>query len=290
MSKKHWIEDDATRKKFWAYAKGDLGLTEDEVHQALGVKSTRDFDGDKAAAMALLQNYAAGIVPRRARAALTLQKPEHVEARVIAFCDLYTPGGTRIGLTAREGAKPDDLVATALALMDAAMSLVNIFNFGAAAQRHTPNKQPATKPPKPFDGRPTPPPAPDSGKHAPPPPPASHSHPAASALPPAGNGQARLPGRGQASGGVIQTEIIKITAPKGKPVVEFWRPNRKFREVPWSLGGEKLIAIAPTLAATGWEAAHFDAVGEEYKLAVNVHWTPSQPDGKYKDITLVELR
>lgn len=272
MSNKHWIEDDATQRKFWAYAKDNLGLTEDEVHQALGVESTKDFGGDKAAAMALLQNYAASIVPRRARDELSTQEPGHAEARVIAFCDLYAPSGTRISLTAREGAAHDDLVATMLALVDASEILINVFGFSAIPQKYTNNnRQPAAKP---TTARPAPPPAPGSGEHTPPPP----SQPPAL---PAGNGQAK--------GGIIQAEIVKITAPKGKPVVEFWRPNRKYREVPWSLGGEKLMAIAPTLVAVGWETAHFDAIGEEYELLVNVHWVPSQC-GKYKDITLVELR
>lgn len=273
MSDKHWIENDATRRKFWAYAKSDLGLNEDEVHDALGIASTKQFDGDKTAAMTLLQNYAAGIVPRRARLLLDEQEPEHTEARVIAFCDLYAPNGTKVALTAREGAKPDDLVATALALTDATEMLVNVFGFGIAPQKYTNNnRQPATtKPPAPA-----PPPAPSNA----PPLPAAGTPPA----PPAENGQPQ--------GGIIQAEFMRITAPKGKPVVEFWRPNRKYAEIRWQLGGEKLLAIAPTLKAANWQVTHFgaEAVGQEYQLLVSVHWVPSKPDGKYKDITKVELR
>ena len=88
----------------------------------------------------------------------------------------------------------------------------------------------------------------------------------------------------------MQTEFVKVTAPKGKPVVEFWRPNRKYSEVRFYLGGEALMKLAPTLAAKGWAAEHFDAIGEEYTLPLNVYWEPSQPDGKYKDIVKIELR
>lgn len=163
MTKKmtHWIEDDMTHKKFWAYVKSDLGLTEDEVHRALGVESIKNFTDDKTAAMTLLQNYAAGIVPRRVRDALSAQEIEHAEARVIAFCDLYAPDGARISLTAREGARHDDLVATTLALIDAAKTLVNVFNFSVASQKPN-NKQPAAKKP-PIPARPAPPLPPGNG-------------------------------------------------------------------------------------------------------------------------------
>jgi len=278
---KHWIESDTTRKKFWAYAKGDLGLNEDEVHDALGVASTKQFDGDKTAAMALLQNYAAGIVPRRERLLLDEQEAVHAEARVVAFCDLYAPNGTKVALTAREGAKPDDLVATALALLDASEALVNMFGFSPVPQKYTNNNNGQPKKPT-TPTRPTPPPPPAGARagapgKAPPPPPAQPP------APPAENGQAQS--------GVIQAEFVRITAPKGKPVVEFWRPNRQYAEIRWQLGGEKLLALAPTLKAANWQVTHFgaEAVGEEYQLPVNVHWTPSKC-GKYKDITKVVLR
>lgn len=52
----HWAAGDL--KVFWAYVKGTLGLTEDEVHEALEVASVRDFGGTKADAMRLLNAYA----------------------------------------------------------------------------------------------------------------------------------------------------------------------------------------------------------------------------------------
>ncbi len=52
------IADDAARKAFWAHAKGTLGLSEDEVHEALGVESVNDFEGTKGEAADALAAYA----------------------------------------------------------------------------------------------------------------------------------------------------------------------------------------------------------------------------------------
>jgi hypothetical protein len=46
----HWIdcvteEGQPIRPRFWKWAKQDMGLNEDEVHTALGVKSVKDFAG-----------------------------------------------------------------------------------------------------------------------------------------------------------------------------------------------------------------------------------------------------
>ena len=43
----HWIADAPTRAQFWAWAGQDLGLSNDEVHQALGAESVYDFPGTK---------------------------------------------------------------------------------------------------------------------------------------------------------------------------------------------------------------------------------------------------
>ena len=53
-AKPHWIDDDATRKRFWAYVKDDLGLTEEQVHTGLNVAHMRDFLGTKKEAAAIL--------------------------------------------------------------------------------------------------------------------------------------------------------------------------------------------------------------------------------------------
>jgi hypothetical protein len=54
--KKHWIDD--SRAAFWGWARGTMGLTETQVHEALGVEHVRDFAGDKKAAVELIKRYA----------------------------------------------------------------------------------------------------------------------------------------------------------------------------------------------------------------------------------------
>ncbi len=56
--KAHWIDNPKARAKFWVYTKNDLGLEKDEVYEALGVKSIRDFDGTMQQAKDKLDTYA----------------------------------------------------------------------------------------------------------------------------------------------------------------------------------------------------------------------------------------
>lgn len=57
----HWIERDEIRRRFWAWAKGTLHLTEDNVHAALGVERVSEFAGTMDEAKASIQAYAAEI-------------------------------------------------------------------------------------------------------------------------------------------------------------------------------------------------------------------------------------
>jgi len=93
-----------------------------------------------------------------------------------------------------------------------------------------------------------------------------------------------------AEGGTYQTETVKVTAPSGKPVVEFWRPGRKYSEIRYQLGGEELLKLCPALADAGWVAAHFDDIGKEYTLPLTIHWTPSPKNAKWQDIVSIEMR
>ena len=43
--KMHWIEDPKIQRRFWAWTSETLGMSSDEVHEALGVDHVRDFDG-----------------------------------------------------------------------------------------------------------------------------------------------------------------------------------------------------------------------------------------------------
>jgi hypothetical protein len=53
----HWIKDENSRKRFWAWAKQTRGLNEDEIHEALAVTSLKDYLGSKADAMTALNDY-----------------------------------------------------------------------------------------------------------------------------------------------------------------------------------------------------------------------------------------
>ena len=54
VSPPHWIDDAQTRVNFWVWTRS-LGLSNDDVHRILGVKSMRDFDGTKTEAATLIK-------------------------------------------------------------------------------------------------------------------------------------------------------------------------------------------------------------------------------------------
>jgi hypothetical protein len=53
----HWIANPTVRARFWIYCK-ELGLTNDEVHEALEVAHIVEFSGSMAEAKAILDDYA----------------------------------------------------------------------------------------------------------------------------------------------------------------------------------------------------------------------------------------
>ena len=57
----HWIADDKVRVRFWAWATGDqensLGLTNDQVHEALNVEHVADFPGTMGQAKELIEAW-----------------------------------------------------------------------------------------------------------------------------------------------------------------------------------------------------------------------------------------
>ncbi len=280
--KNNWIMNETQRALFWVSVQKYLGHLDDShaaAHAACAVDTMKDFEGSLDDAIALVVEYAAADAEHRKQAALA-----GVKTLSVTYERKFNLGNyesLHIGMASWADVH-DDTTAEEVqaelwrwvkeAVKQQALPVINTAK-APVSQTKAPT---TTKPPAPA-----PPPAPGSGEHTPPPP-AGHSHPVAPALP-AGNGQAQ--------GGIIQAEFMRITAPKGKPQVEFWRPNRRYAEIRWQLGGEKLLAIAPTLKAAGWQVTHFgaEAVGQEYQLLVSVHWVPSAC-GKYRDITKVELR
>lgn len=277
--KNDWIIADKKRALFWVSVEEYLGHLDDShaaAHLACAVDSMKEFEGSLDDAIALVIDFAAADAEHRKQAALAGIKTLSVTYE--RKFNLGDYNSLHIGMTSwadvHDDTTAEEVQAELWKWVKDAVKEQALPVIKAAEQPTSQTKAPTTiKPPVPA--RPTPSPGPGN---APPPPPTQST--------------GSLTGNGQAQGGVIQAEIIKITAPKGKPVVEFWRPNRKYAEIRWQLGGEKLLAIAPALFQAGWREAHFgaEAVGQECQLAVNVHWAPSKPDGKYKDITLVELR
>jgi len=90
---------------------------------------------------------------------------------------------------------------------------------------------------------------------------------------------------------VLDTNIVKISAPKGKPRIEFWNPNRQYPEIYWALSAEAFLEqVASGLEAAGWTAEHFKQVGEQYTVALRIEWAVSPKNEKWKDIIAVWLR
>ena len=88
----------------------------------------------------------------------------------------------------------------------------------------------------------------------------------------------------------ITTEI-RITAPKGKPVVEFWDSTRtrKYPEETWKFGGASLLEHSPSLIVAGFSAAHLVDIGKVYQVKCEVAWSISPKDPKWHDIVAVKI-
>ena len=276
-AKNEWVTTKDGRACFWATA-NELGLTKDEAHRALHfVESCYDFAGTLDEALALLGNYAelkaktVETVTQAAQSnALFTMAAQLPEAPALAWTKFQKePGSPTWSLTLRAGLPPeqaDEATREVLRQVARVEKWLDENHFRpvyhgseiAASPVRAPQQRPPAK------SKSTPPSPPTGASNGAPPPPTD--------------------------GATIETEFVKITAPKGKPVMEFWRPNRKFAEIRYHLGGEAFLKLAPALADAGWTAQHFEEVGAEYPLALTITWEPSQPDGKYKDITAVALR
>ena len=282
----HWIDGDGAEKKFWGYVTDTLGLTPNDVYEALGVDSLHASTQTKEQIVEALK---ARVETSQEELRLSLKPKEavHSEAQTIAWMDVFTADGAMVNLTARQGATLDDIVANALAL-EAAWAKLQKLGWTAVPrvprrvvngkQEHKGNgKAPvqSTTPPPPTTPAPGPPQAPQAG-NAPQAPQAKAPAPAPAA---GGNG----------NGGVEQITEVRVTAPAGKPQVEFWRASRKYPELKWALGGEALLKLAPALAAAGWTPAHFDTIGGNFTVKWAVGWEISPKNPKWKDITEVKV-
>lgn len=318
MSASDWNNDQWSM--FWATAK-DLGYKPDDIHRLFGVKSMKEWTGGTfAEAIAALKLGKDGdSAPAAETAPQQVPSPPTPAKQVAAaqFPDVTEEPATERG-TLDTAALKDWLEATEAAeeegrkrlesLAEAPFSVNTFFKTGggfncqitvrdvndrdgmvrfnricnglrkigcyavdrngniltspamavaAAAERRQPSAPQGPAAPMPATG--TPPAAPSTAPHA-------------------------------TTGGAFEMiDSFKVTAPKGKLQVEFWRTGREYPELRWNLSAEKLLEIAPTVAAAGWTAAHFATIGSEHTLKLKVHWEPSPKNPKWKDITAVEL-
>ena len=65
--KKHWIEYKGASKKFWAWAHERLRLTDDEVHEALGVKKVKEYTGKMKEAKKQIEEWLADRIKQEAK-------------------------------------------------------------------------------------------------------------------------------------------------------------------------------------------------------------------------------
>jgi len=59
----HWIDDPKVRPRFWKWARDERGLNDEQVHQALNVKSVKDFPGTMDQAKTLIEAWPTGEDP-----------------------------------------------------------------------------------------------------------------------------------------------------------------------------------------------------------------------------------
>lgn len=116
----HWSET-ADRQTF-VQAVADLGLDGNDVPAILGVERVCHFEGTVEDAVDCLVDYAHRN-RQNIRDSLHPSDVFHSEAQAIAWTNTYLPDGTQVNVTARQGASPDDIVSTVLALTDALETL-----------------------------------------------------------------------------------------------------------------------------------------------------------------------
>jgi hypothetical protein len=268
-AKNTWVVEEGGRRRFWATAK-ELGLDKDATHKLFNVESMYDYAGTLAEAIAIMkmsgpsQESPAPPPPAEAEAvlvaeaqAIALQADMHNTFSVKA----YDPDGFDIMLVIRD-TNSQELIKRGRGAL-------------AYLKTHGFTPMPPHRASQPQGGQ-------QQAQPKQPPPPSGVVPPTAA--------QAGVPNFPASNGSIEETESIKITAPKGKPVVEFWRPGRQYPEVTWNLGGARLLELAPWMAKNGWTVEHFDTIGASYDLRLSISWVPSPKNPKWKDITAIELR
>lgn len=138
----HWITWPDARRRFWAWTKQELGLTEMEVHAALQVEHTRDFEGSMQDAKAVIEAWV--LDERNEKEAATNSVAQDMadleerlaercerlpESPLVAWTTFYSAKGYRWSFTLRAGLPPDLTVEA----MRQTREAIQVFETGAKA-------------------------------------------------------------------------------------------------------------------------------------------------------------
>ena len=269
---KHWIEENGSESKFWQYVTG-MGLTPVDVYEALGVEQIAQTDKSKAEVVDLLKSAQQGQRAALREKLQPAQEVAHSEAQAIAFMDVYTPDGVRMGVTAREGASAKTVAATTLTLMEAWDLLKEL---GCLSH---PNQLSATARKPPQSTTPVPQPrVPVSAPAGTAPP----STPAAPSPPTAPRSPATPGGNGKTKGGTAALEKITVNA-DGQAQFHVEGFRWPFKD---SRGGEVISKLFDT--DLGWTPGHFTP-GVKYEKEVTGLVVDWEKPGKYYDVVRVRL-
>ena len=253
--KAHWIEDEHTRRRFWAYVRGDLGLSKDEVHAALAVASVKDYTGTPAEAKADVDKFA---IIKLGDLAQRLP-----ESPVLAWTEFTSRAGLRWTVSVR-GGLPAGLAALGLQQLEAQMDAVEALaqRRNGSAERTQRRRLAASAPPPPE------PPTPPAQSGAP--------NPAPQAQAPGGNG-----GEEAIKSGTADLEAIKVDA-DGRVEFHVGGFRWPFKD---TRGGEVVAGLFDP--GLGWTPAHFKP-GTKYDsdavAGLKVYW---EKPGKYYDVVRV---
>ena len=114
----HWAATEPCRKEI-ARLRHTLNLEREDVLAALGgIERLSEYDGSFEDAKFAMADFAVAKMQHLADD-LVADDPEHKEAKVIAFTEIFTSTGRKINVTAREGATPDSIALTAISLIRA---------------------------------------------------------------------------------------------------------------------------------------------------------------------------
>jgi hypothetical protein len=270
----HWIDSEKNRKKFWARAT-ELGYTENEARQALGVQHVHDFAGTIIEAIARLEREAVkasapGFPPEDETykpEPPTQQEPDD-DARLFKLACLlpeapawastkFVDASNFTWTITLRAELPDDAAILALKSL---RQQIDTFDQGAKHYKWLPANGYGYSAPVSAT-------APSGGKSAPPVPPA-----------PAQSGGNGAPAEGEIKSGVADLHTIKIDA-DGR--VEFHCSGFRwpFKD---TRGGEVVASLFDS--ELNWKPEHF-APGQKYDgLSLKAHW---EKPGKYYDVVRV---